>query len=639
MTASWFHKTIILFIGLYNLCLPLGVNAQGTSVSDSSDLELHVLEIKQADILEAKKDSRGELQKLIGNVILQQEDVIMWCDSAYFYFNDNDVKAYGDVIVEKGDSVQISADQVLFNGDTQQATLIGNAKVTDGSSVLISDKLNYNVSTKRGSYTTGGEFQTGTTVLQSQHAYYYGEIGEVDFVDSVILNSPTYAMVTDSMHYDLENDLSHFEGNTIIETEGNTITTQSGFYDMKNDKAAFGSGAKVVGEERNIEADSLYLDQASGISYASGNAKVLNDGRYIEAETIYSNEEAGISWANGDVYIEDEEQIISADSLYTDEVSGYSKAYGEVYLEKDGQLVTASDSVINDTQTGLSEAYGSVIVADSSQVIEADKLIFNNESGEGEAYGDVFWNDSIQGVTIFSDYAEFARDENYVLAAGHSLMINVVDGDTLYLAADTLITKSEGADSARFFTAYPDVRIFKSDMQALCDSMKYDGRDSTFFFYEDPILWVDSTQLTADTIILKTKNSQLSEIELMEKALIITVSAKEVFDQIFGNTIHGHFTENRINDLEVEGKAFSIYFIKNEREEYTGYNQANAESMDVFFSEESQVSKIGLGKNASAKFIPIQKADPYKARLRMFKWHVKKRPKSLEDIYSFNSDS
>lgn len=231
----------------------------------------------------------------------------------------------------------------------------------------------------------------------------------------------------------------------------------------------------------------------------------------------------------------------------------------------------------------------------------------------------------------------FQQKDSYVLASGNTLMINVIDGDTLYLAADTLVTSAE-KDSARMFTAYPDVRIYKSDMQALCDSMSYDGKDSTFYFYEDPILWVDSTQLTADSIILHTVNNKLEEIELLNKALIVTVSAKEVYDQIFGNNIHGHFSRNKIEHLEVNENAFSIYFIKNENEEYTGYNKSKAESMVVHFNSDSQVEKIKLGKDADASFIPMQRADPYEARLRMFKWHSKKRPKSVQDIYTYNTD-
>jgi len=60
--------------------------------------------------------------------------------------------------------------------------------------------------------------------------------------------------------------------------------------------------------------------------------------------------------------------------------------------------------------------------------------------------------------------------------------------------------------------------------------------------------------------------------------------------------------------------------------------------MDVQFGADNKVSRIKLGKDAKAEFIPMQDADPYRARLRMFNWFVNKRPQSFEDIYSFNSD-
>ena len=49
-------------------------------------------------------------QRLIGNVQIRMDGVLMWCDSLYSYTNTNTVDAFGRVHIVRGDTLNMYAD-------------------------------------------------------------------------------------------------------------------------------------------------------------------------------------------------------------------------------------------------------------------------------------------------------------------------------------------------------------------------------------------------------------------------------------------------------------------------------------------------------------------------------------------------
>jgi hypothetical protein len=67
------------------------------------------------------------------------------------------------------------------------------------------------------------------------------------------------------------------------------------------------------------------------------------------------------------------------------------------------------------------------------------------------------------------------------------------------MSADTLFY--EQPDSVHTFVkAFRHVKIFKTDLQGLCDSLTYLLHDSLMTMYNSPILWTNNGQVTAKLI-------------------------------------------------------------------------------------------------------------------------------------------
>ena len=61
------------------------------------------------------------------------------------------------------------------------------------------------------------------------------------------------------------------------------------------------------------------------------------------------------------------------------------------------------------------------------------------------------------------------------------------------------------------------------NMQAITDSLCYNFKDSLMVLYIKPIIWLDSTQLTADTITIKFKDKKADLILLRRNSFIASV--------------------------------------------------------------------------------------------------------------------
>lgn len=200
----------------------------------------------------------------------------------------------------------------------------------------------------------------------------------------------------------------------------------------------------------------------------------------------------------------------------------------------------------------------------------------------------------------------------------------MIDEDTLFLIADTLIRGSY-QDSSDLFSAIKNVQLYKSDFQGVCDSLSYNTFDSTFRMYVNPIVWFDSTQLYADTLLLATSDGEPSHLDLNKNAWVISEVEAGIYHQLKGNTIEGQFIEGELSQINVVKDAKSIYFAQDDEKAFIGANKANSQSMRILF-DDGEISNIRFYGTPNAVFDPIQSIDAFNHRLEGFQWFVERRP-------------
>lgn len=227
------------------------------------------VEIINADYLKMQDLDGKKLTRLVGNVALKQDEVLMWCDSAVIDKITNSVDAYGRVHIQQ-DTINAFSETLHHDGNQKFSILRGQVQLTDGQMILYTDELYYDVKNKLSYYLTGGKVLKDSTVITSQRGYYFSKSRQVFFNGQVVMTDPNYHLNSDTLMYQVETKISHFFGNTEIFNQESRIYCNNGWYDSQRDISSFGKNTVVVNPPQRITGDSLYYERFRGYGQAIG---------------------------------------------------------------------------------------------------------------------------------------------------------------------------------------------------------------------------------------------------------------------------------------------------------------------------------------------------------------------------------
>ena len=160
------------------------------------------------------------------------------------------------------------------------------------------------------------------------------------------------------------------------------------------------------------------------------------------------------------------------------------------------------------------------------------------------------------------------------------------DNDTLFMAADTLVSVDSPDPTKKRLLAYNNVKIFKSDLQGKADSVVYRSADSTIYFYKDPVLWSEGNQMTADSIRMLIKDNTIDRILMNVNSFVISTDTLLNFNQIKGRKMTAEFRDKKINRVVVEGNGECIYYILSDKAaEATGVNKIICSNITIRFKD------------------------------------------------------
>ncbi len=125
--------------------------------------------LKNADsVLILKDPSTGkDIHHLLGNVHLQDNEIIMWCDSAHFFPDKNQVEAFRKVHIKQGDTLDLYGDYLFYDGKSKLAFVKGNVELIDKETHLYTDSIHYDVQNRIARYTNRGRITNAKNTLTS----------------------------------------------------------------------------------------------------------------------------------------------------------------------------------------------------------------------------------------------------------------------------------------------------------------------------------------------------------------------------------------------------------------------------------------------------------------------------------------
>jgi len=483
----------------------------------------------------------------------------------------------GILNAQKKEKIKYKAD-VLENfreDGVKYKLLTGNVKFTQKSTVIRCDSAYFYSKDDRMEAFGHIRIKDGDSVrITAKRLIYYGDDQKANLRENVVYTNLKETLYTDFLNYDVDKKIAHYFNKGRLVDKDNTLTSEIGYYYSNSDYAQFYKNVVLHSQEYDLESEDLvyYTESKTGVS--RGKTKIITD------DDVTVNSEGGkfktarklTEFSGGE--IESEKYILIGDEMYFDDRDEVYTAIGNVILK------SKMDSVI----------------------ILGDKAIHHKKSGISKVFG-------------------------------NPLMKKLMDKDTFYLSADTLMAIENDDQTKERILAYKNVKFFKSNLQGVSDSLAYFQFDSMIYLYDDPVLWNKDSQIEADSIDILLSNNKIKRMFLRKNSFLISVDTLGQYNQIKGRDMIAHIKDDYIQTVDVNGNGHSLYFVLENDSLFLGMNNIYCSNMKIRF-DENKLKDITFYKSPEAKFFPPEKLTLTDQELDGFSWRGIERPK-LEDVATY----
>lgn len=452
-------------------------------------------------------------------------------------------------------------------------------------------------------------------------------IGNVVFVQ----NQTT--IYCDSAHfYRQQNSVEAFGHVRIIEGDSITIT---------GSQLVYNGDSKTAKLRRNViftklETAKLYTDnldyvRPTNLAYYFNGGKLVDSINVLTSKKGYYNANSNLASFKGDVKVINPDYTMYADSLqYNSRTKDIFFVTQTAVIDKDSSTAIYEGGKYN-TITKLSDLHEGVGESED-YIIEGDKYDLDAIRNIAKIRGNVVMTSKKEKLIIYGQASDFFKAEGITKVYNKAFVAKITeDNDTLFMSADTLVSIDNEDDQKKRILAYHNVKIYKRDLQGIADSLEYRAADSMIYFYNDPVLWTQGNQLTADSISMLIENNTISRMFLVDNAFVISQDTLRNFNQIKGREMTAELSGRNINRVIVEGNGESIYFALDEKDQaFMGVNKIICSNITIRFKE-GKVNNLSFYVEPEARFIPPHELQKEDKTLKGFQWREKTKP-AREDV-------
>ncbi len=432
--------------------------------------------LERADRLEGGRIDGKRFDSFIGNVIFLHQNATIYCDSAILYRKENNLEAYGHVRIEDGDSITVTSNTLIYNGNNRIAKLRRNVVFTKKTQMtLYTDFLDYDRVKEIATYINGGKIVDSTNVLKSEKGYYDVRRNMASFKTNVVGENPDYTMISDTLQYNTKTKIIYFRDITeLTDVDGNVFVYSSGLYNTLIDKSDFSKGY-IESESYFLFGDRLVFDDIKGFYTASENVKMIAK----ENDLIILGDKAEY-WKSEKITIV------------------YENALLKMLTNEDTIYVSADTLVSIDAEEDINKrllAYHNVKIYKNDLQGIADSLVYFQADSVLSLYGDpVLWT---MGNQMTSDHID-------IEIANQTISI-------LHLKSNSFVISIDSSANFNQVKGRDMDAVFKD--QQLSKVYVYGNGESIFFMMaDDDSTLIGMNKILCSDMTLNFINSKLSDI-------------------------------------------------------------------------------------------------------------------------------
>jgi lipopolysaccharide export system protein LptA len=472
----------------------------------------------------------------------------------------------------------VNADVARYDKNYSDANfLIGNVKLEhDGAFLNCDTALLYEKENKLEAFGHVLISKGDSITVTGQKLYYDGKTKIATLTGSVVCTEKDMVLTTNLLTFDVGNSIAnYYDGGTIVNKD-NTLKSKNGHYYSQSKELAFHYDVELVNPDYTMNSDTLLYNTVSKTAYFLGPSIITSKTDYIYCRNGWYNTEKD-----------------------------------QAQFSKDALLVT------------------------KDQKLKGDSLFYDRNKKFGKAFKNVMLVDTGQKSILFGDYVEYQQKDSRALVTKKAMFAKIVNGDTLFLAADTI--QHFNVDSVHnFLKAYHHVKMYKRDIQAQADSAIGSTKDSLIQLFKSPVFWSHHSQATARTIKVFLRDSTIKSIRFEGNAFLIqlvdSLDSVPKFNQLLGKRIDAFFENDTIRKATINGNAQILYFVTNKNKPI-GLNKTTCENINLWFRQ-SEIIRVTTSSSTDGDILPLKEVDITNARLKGFSWLYKNRPRSRFELHA-----
>ena len=464
----------------------------------------------------------------------------------------------------------------------------------------------------------------------------------------------------------IESDLAYFYAKeNFFKATGDVVFTQGDSLRMTCNKIEYNGDTKITlaqGDvflkrpDMSLKTEKLNIDRVKNEAFYNSKGVVIDS-----SSTLTSNQ--GVYFINkkkyrfkSNVIIDNPEYEVNSDQLdyYTELNQAY--LYGNSSIIGDTYTIKCERGFYDlDREKGVFKKNATLYY--DNKIIKGDSLYFESEKNYAAATKNVSIVDSLNSSIITGHYGEIFKDKDSAIITRRALAINIIDNDSLFIHADTLV--ATGPEERRILRAYYDVRILKSDLRGVSDSLYLDesigltkllnkplSNQQEQIFTEaernlnNPVLWFDKSQMSGNQILLisNTDTKKLDSLKILNNVFIIEKDTLSIdgYNQIKGGILDGNFKEGKLDNILITKNTEMVYYLYNDEDlQLIGIDKTTCSALKMNF-DDGEISDITFLVAPDGDVYPEDDLPINERTLKGFAWRKKERPESVNDLFDKN---
>ena len=411
------------------------------------------------------------------------------------------------------------------------------------------------------------------------------------------------------------------------------------YYDGMSQLAMLRENVRMINRNTELTTDSLNYDRLYNLGYYFDGGTLTDEENVLTSEWGEYSPATKLAVFNHEVKLVNPKFVLTSDTLKYSTESKIATILGPSDIVSDKNHIYSERGIYN-TVSEQAELLDRSVLTNEGKKLVGDSLFYDRKLGYGEAFDNVQMNDTVNKNMLTGDYCFYNELTGNAIATRRAVAIDYSQGDSLFMHGDTLrlVTYNLNTDSTyREMRVYHKVRAYRTDVQAVCDSLVYNSKDSCMTMYTDPILWHGEQQLLGEEIKIYMNDSTIDWAHIINQALTVEKKDSIHYNQVSGKEMKAFFIDGDMRLVEVNGNVLVVYYPVEEKDSsLIMMNYSEGGLLKMYLKERRMERGVFVGKTTGTAY-PLDQIPPDKSRLPSFVWFDYIRPLNKEDIFEWRA--